>query len=140
MNYSCWMNISNNYGSLSTGVDEVIFRIQFICELGSFFDFDFELNLNSINKVLPVLVTIRSSFDLLDFTVHTFCEIIWYPSVVIFFMSCTRVWFKACTAIWTRWRLSTISLACGKSVRRAGWYWELKSMTTRVTRSRWRLE
>lgn len=41
-----------------------------------FFDFDFELNLNSINKVLPVLVTIRGSFDLLDFTVHTFCEII----------------------------------------------------------------
>ncbi|QHM30685.1 hypothetical protein C7M34_01308 [Lactiplantibacillus plantarum] len=37
-----------------------------------FFDFDFELNLNSINKVLPVLVTIRGSFDLLDFTVHTF--------------------------------------------------------------------
>ena len=37
-----------------------------------FFDFDFELNLNSINKVLPVLVTICGSFDLLDFTVHTF--------------------------------------------------------------------
>ncbi len=37
-----------------------------------FFDFDFEFNLNSINKVLPVLVTICGSFDLLDFTVHTF--------------------------------------------------------------------
>ena len=42
-----------------------------------FFDFDFELNLNSINKVLPVLVTIRGSFDLLDFTVHTFDGTIW---------------------------------------------------------------
>lgn len=36
-------------------------RIQFIYELGSFFDFDFEFNLNSINKILPVHVTIRGS-------------------------------------------------------------------------------
>lgn len=39
----------NNKGSLSTGVDEVIFRIQFIYELGFFFI------LNSINKVFLVL-------------------------------------------------------------------------------------
>lgn len=31
---------------------------------------------NSINKGFPVLVIIRGSFGLLDFTVHTFCEII----------------------------------------------------------------
>ncbi|RND66842.1 hypothetical protein FAM18129_02840 [Lacticaseibacillus paracasei] len=59
---------------LSTGVDEVIFRNQFIYELVSF---SILIPIpNSINKGFPVLVIIRGSFGLLDFTVHTFCEII----------------------------------------------------------------
>ena len=62
--------LSDFLGSLSIGIDENYFRDSIHCRIGFLFDLEFDLN--AVNKVLPVLITIGSSFNLLDLLVNIF--------------------------------------------------------------------